>query len=155
MIIHTLDYEQTIRTGMEECWRFFSSAQNLSVITPPELDFKILSPLPKEIYSGLMIRYRVRPLMGIPLIWVTEITHARGPYYFCDEQRVGPYRLWHHEHFFEELPGGMVRVRDLIHYALPFSPPSEIVHPLLVAPQLRRIFAYRRQKLAALFPGQA
>lgn len=151
MIIHRLESEQIVTATLERCWEFFSSPKNLSVITPPDLDFVVLSKLPKEVYAGLFIEYRVRPLLGIAVTWVTEITQVRAPHYFCDEQRHGPYRIWHHEHFFEELNDGKIRLRDRVHYSLPFSPLSDIVHPRLVMPRLKAIFDFRRQKITELF----
>ncbi len=152
MAIHLLERTQVIRCDLEKCWKFFSSPRNLSVITPPDLDFVIASNLTEEIYAGLFIKYRVRPLANIPVMWVTEITQVRAPHYFCDEQRVGPYKIWHHEHFFAPLADGKVEVRDRVHYGLPYSPFSEIVHPWLVAPRLKEIFAFREKKLMELFP---
>ena len=142
-MIHRLDYRATIDATIAEAWDFFSSPANLRKITPESLDFTILSEIPAEMYPGLMIEYRVRPLLGIPMTWLTEITHVRAPHHFVDEQRVGPYAIWHHEHFFRELPDGKTEVRDLIHYVLPFAPFSEIFHDLLVKPQLATIFSHR------------
>lgn len=151
MILHRLDCEQIVTATLDQCWEFFSSPKNLAVITPPDLDFVVLSELPENVYAGLFIEYRVRPLLGIPVTWVTEITQAHAPHYFCDEQRHGPYRIWHHEHSFESLDGGKVRLRDRVHYALPFSPLSELVHPWLVTPRLKMIFDFRRAKIAEIF----
>lgn len=153
MKVHRLEQTQLVRSDLAHAWQFFSSPQNLPKITPPQLGFEILSPLPPEIYAGLFIEYRVRPLFGVPMTWVSEITQVRAPHFFCDEQRVGPYAIWHHEHHLTEQADGQVEVRDLIHYALPFSPFSEFVHPFLVAPQLREIFAHRQRVLSALFPA--
>jgi ligand-binding SRPBCC domain-containing protein len=101
-------------------------------------------------YAGLIITYRIRPVMNIPAIWVTEITHLREPDFFVDEQRAGPYRFWHHQHILEEIEGGTA-MRDIVHYALPFGLPGRIVHPFMVRPQLRKIFAFRRRKLEEMF----
>ncbi|MFQ3577853.1 MAG: SRPBCC family protein [Verrucomicrobiia bacterium] len=152
-MIHLLETTQIINTDLASCWKFFSDPKNLARITPPELDFVVKSTLPDEIYEGMMIEYRVRPLFGIQVPWLTEITKVRAPHYFVDEQRVGPYAVWHHEHEFHESPGGAVRMVDRVHYVLPFAPFSEIIHPLLVAPQLGRIFDFRKQAIAELFPG--
>lgn len=150
-IIHQLAAEVTIPVPSTVAWDFFSSPLNLREITPPELDFVVKSQVPEKIHPGLMIEYRVRPLFGIPLPWLTEITHVREPYYFVDEQRLGPYRIWHHEHFLEPIGPEATRVRDLVHYVLPFSPLGDVIHPVLVAPQLKRIFDYRKQKLLKIF----
>jgi ligand-binding SRPBCC domain-containing protein len=101
-------------------------------------------------YAGLLITYRLRPVWNVPVEWATEIKHINRPRYFADEQRVGPYRFWHHQHFFEEVPGG-VRVRDLVHYALGFGPLSGFADALVVRGQLRKIFSYRRETLRDLF----
>ena len=100
----------------------------------------------------MMIRYRVRPLLGIPVTWVTEITHVQPRERFVDEQRVGPYRIWHHEHHFRELPGGRIEMTDRITYQLPFGWLSEPVHALVVRRQLAHIFSYREKAVAKLFP---
>ncbi len=150
-MVHRLEFAQEIAAAPEACWAFFSNPANLKKITPPELDFTVVSALPETVYPGLFITYRVRPLFDIAVTWVTEITQVQAPDYFCDEQRVGPYRIWHHEHFFEPLPDGRTRVRDLIHYAPPFGPLGELARPYLVAPKLARIFEFRRQAVAKLF----
>jgi ligand-binding SRPBCC domain-containing protein len=147
-VIHRIDLSATIDASLSEAWGFFSNPGNLRQITPPELDFTIVSQVPAVMYPGLMIEYRVRPLFGIPMTWLTEITQVREPHYFVDEQRVGPYAIWHHEHFFEPLPDGRTRVRDLVHYVLPAAPISELVHGLLVRPQLNRIFRHRETVMA-------
>jgi ligand-binding SRPBCC domain-containing protein len=151
MAIHVLEHSQIVRASLEECWAFFSDPRNLAKITPEALDFVILSDLPERMHQGLMIQYRVRPLLGIPMTWLTEITHVKEPNYFVDEQRVGPYRIWHHEHFFKQLDDGRVELRDRVHYVLPFSPFSEIVHPFVVAPELKKIFAHREKAVRERF----
>ena len=98
MPIYQLERTQTISLGIEACWRFFSDPRNLRKITPPEMNFRIKRDLPPAVYPGLMIEYTVSPLFGIPLTWLTEIVHVDAPHRFVDEQRVGPYRIWHHEH---------------------------------------------------------
>jgi ligand-binding SRPBCC domain-containing protein len=153
MAIHTLEHTQTLPGPLEACWRFFSDPRNLARITPPELGFEVLSELPAQMHPGLMIEYRVRPLFGIPVRWLTEITHVDQPHSFVDEQRIGPYRIWHHEHRFTAGPGGVVTMHDKVTYVLPFGPLGELVHPLLVQPQLRRIFDFRTQAVRQLFPN--
>jgi len=148
MAVHRLERLQTVPAEAAACWQFFSSPSNLALLTPPALGFEVLTKVPAEIYEGLIITYRVRPLGGIPLTWVTEITRVRAPYYFCDEQRIGPYRLWHHEHFFTPNDQGL-QLRDLVHYAL--SPLVELAHPWLVRPRLQAIFEFRRKAIAERF----
>ena len=154
--VRKIERSQTIPVNLERAWDFFSSPLNLRQITPPELDFVVVSQVPEKIYPGLMIEYRVRPLFGLRIPWLTEITQVRAPHYFVDEQRLGPYRMWHHEHFFESTSDGSgTIVRDLVHYIITFSPLSELTHPLLVAPQLKKIFDYRARRLEEFFGKSA
>lgn len=155
MGIHRLHSTQTIAATLEECWAFFSDPRNLSTITPRELDFRVLSPLPPKIYEGMMIEYRVRPLFGIPVTWLTEITHVRELQSFVDEQRVGPYAVWHHEHSFREIEPGRVEIADLVHYVPPFGPLGECAHPFLIAPALEKIFAFREAAVRQRFGESA
>jgi ligand-binding SRPBCC domain-containing protein len=153
MFIHTLRRSQVIPATMEQAWDFFSNPRNLTKITPPSMGFEIMtSPLAERIYAGMMIEYRVRPLLGLPMPWLTEITHVAEPHFFVDEQRVGPYAIWHHEHHFKQLSPGLVEVSDIITYRLPFQPFGELVHRLMVAPQLEAIFAHREIAMKQIFP---
>lgn len=151
MPIHVFRATQIVPATVEECWAFFSDPRNLAQITPRELDFQILSDLPPEIYPGMMIEYRVRPLFGLAMTWVTEITHVERGRRFVDEQRIGPYAIWHHEHTFTALEAGRTEIRDLVHYALPLGWLGNLAHPLLVAPELRKIFAYREKAVRERF----
>ena len=101
--MYTLERTQRIPISLEEAWKFFQNPSNLSKITPSEMGFQILSEVPDQMYSGLFIHYKVTPLLGIRMNWTTEITHVKRPHYFVDEQRVGPYRIWHHEHHFKKI----------------------------------------------------
>jgi ligand-binding SRPBCC domain-containing protein len=148
--VHRLHRVQQLDTTVEEAWRFFSDPRNLARITPPSLGFEITFPLTEGIYPGQIVTYRVRPLFGVPVTWVTEITSVEAPHRFVDEQRVGPYGFWHHQHRLRPVEGG-VEVEDLVHYALPLGPVGVVVDRLLVAPRLRQIFAFRRRVLAATF----
>ncbi len=150
MNVHVLKREQIVPASLAECWEFFSNPANLKKITPPELDFEVLSELPAAIYPGQMILYRVRPLLGIPMTWLTEITHVEEGSFFCDEQRVGPYHIWHHEHHFEECEQG-VFMKDIVHYVLPFSPLGDLAHRPLVLPQLNKIFDFRHKTIEQVF----
>lgn len=151
MAIHVLRTSQVIPAPLEACWAFFADPRNLARITPPALDFRILSEIPPTIHAGLMIQYRVRPLFGVPVTWLTEITHVAEPGLFVDEQRLGPYALWQHEHYFRALDAGRTEVRDVIHYAPPFGLLGELVHPWLIAPALGKIFAFRERAVAQHF----
>jgi ligand-binding SRPBCC domain-containing protein len=151
-MIHTLNAQQDLPCSLEQAWDFFSNPRNLARITPPEIGFEITTPdLPERIYPGMMIQYRVRPLLGIPMTWLSEITFLEHQRYFIDEQRIGPYAIWHHEHGFRAKADGTVTLEDRITYTLPFSPLGDIVHPWLVRPQLQRIFAYRKEITEQLF----
>ena len=150
-MVHVLESSQIIQDTIERTWDFFSDPRNLSRITPPELDFTILTSLPDRIYPGMMIEYRVRPLFGIPFRWVTEITHVEPGKSFVDEQRIGPYRIWHHEHRFKPLGDGRIEMSDRVTYVLPFGPLGDLVHPILVQPQLAKIFAFREKAVREVF----
>lgn len=151
MPIYTLHRTQTIPTSLATAWEFFSSPQNLARLTPGHLGFQIIGSLPETMYPGLVIEYRVRPLLGLPMSWLTEITHVKPLEYFVDEQRHGPYRIWHHEHFFKEIRPGVVEMRDKITYQPPFGFIGGLVHPILIRPQLEKIFAYRHQAVEEIF----
>ncbi len=144
MKIYVLERRLEIPVNLKEAWDFFSNPSNLRDITPPGLRFKMTSQAPERIYPGLILTYTVSPFFGLPVNWVTEITHVNEPQFFIDEQRLGPYKLWHHEHTFKETGKG-VEVRDVVHYALPLGPLGNIVHELVVKKQLREIFNYRSE----------
>jgi len=150
MKIFTLKAIQTLPISIDEAWEFFSNPNNLSVITPDWLNFKITSKLPDKMYAGMIITYKVHPLLGIPINWVTEITHVKEPFYFVDEQRFGPYKLWHHQHHFKETDKG-VEMTDIVNYALPFDPLSRPINSLVVQNRVREIFQFREKKLAEMF----
>jgi ligand-binding SRPBCC domain-containing protein len=140
--MYQLKRTQFVKTDLATCWDFFSSPSNLSKITPKYMGFDVLTEETSVMYEGLMIEYRVRPIFNIPMKWVTEITHVKDQLYFVDEQRKGPYTIWHHEHHFKEVNGG-VEMTDIVSYELPFGIIGKIVHPILVKKKLEEIFAYR------------
>lgn len=149
--IYRLRYEQVLNTSIAEAWRFFSRADNLEKITPPYMRFDITSPVTdKPVYAGEVITYIIHPVLGIPLRWMTEITHVKEGEYFVDEQRQGPYGLWHHQHHFEAVAGG-VKMTDIVHYSLPLGILGQVAHALFVGKQLQEIFAYRQKKVKELF----
>ncbi|MEO6787987.1 MAG: SRPBCC family protein [Chthoniobacteraceae bacterium] len=150
-MIHVLEISQIIPSTIGRAWDFFSDPRNLSKITPPELDFTVITALPERVHPGMMIEYRVRPLLGIPVRWLTEITHVEHGKFFVDEQRIGPYRIWHHEHHFKALDDGRTEITDRVTYVLPFGLLGELVHPFLVKPQLAKIFAYRKKAVGEMF----
>lgn len=150
MNLFRFETEQTIPATLERVWDFFSSPANLKVITPPYMGFDILTPVPDRMEPGTIIAYTVRPLWGIPMLWVTEITHVEPLRFFVDEQRFGPYRFWHHRHTFSPVDGG-VRMTDLVYYALPVPVMDRIINRLIVRPRIEEIFAFRRRKIVELF----
>jgi len=135
---------------MEEAWEFFSNPANLQKITPPDMNFIIRTEVPEKIYPGLIIIYKVSPLLHIPMNWVTEITHVRKPLYFVDEQRSGPYSVWHHEHHFEEVPGG-VMMTDRLFYKAPMGFIGNILDALLIHKRVEGIFRYRTRVLSGIY----
>ncbi len=152
MAVYTLERVQRLPISLEEAWAFFSSPLNLREITPPYMRFEVLSD-PKwvgKMYPGQIITYTVRPLLGIPLFWMTEITHVREGEFFVDEQRVGPYALWHHQHHFKPIEGG-VEMTDLVHYRLPLGILGDLAQALFVRRQLEEIFDYRYRVLEQRF----
>jgi ligand-binding SRPBCC domain-containing protein len=136
---------------LDEAWNFFSRPDNLKDITPSNLGFVIRSKHHGEnMYAGQIIEYTVKPVLGIPLYWMTEITHVQDKTYFIDEQRFGPYSLWHHQHHFKVIEDG-VEMTDIVHYKLPFWFLGDIAHALFVKKQLAGIFEFRRVKVEQLF----
>ena len=145
--IHT---KQRLPITIEEGWGFLSNPKNLSCITPNYMKFKITDCDFKPVYQGQIIQYTVRPLLNIPLKWVTEITHVVKENYFVDEQRFGPYSLWHHKHFLREIDGG-IEMEDIIHYKIPLGFIGEFLNSLFIKNQLKEIFEYRKNKLIEIF----
>ncbi|HPF10598.1 MAG TPA: SRPBCC family protein [Flavobacteriaceae bacterium] len=153
MKIHSLHTTQWLPTTIDTAWEFLSDPKNLCRITPSEMGFEIISGADKGMYPGQIIEYWVRPFSSIKTKWITEITHVADRSYFVDEQRFGPYALWHHKHFLKEKDEG-VEMEDLIHYKLPFGILGQWMEPLLIRPKLEKIFEFRRQKLTEIFDPQ-
>jgi len=147
--IHELNRELWLPRPVAKIFPFFADASNLEVLTPPWLNFQVLSPRPVPIGSGTLIDYRI-VVHGIPFRWQSEITAWEPPHRFVDEQRRGPYRIWRHEHTFLERDGGTM-ISDRVRYAVLFAP---IVHRWLVRPDIERIFDFRTRKMRALFGGE-
>lgn len=148
--IYTLEVEQFLKLSLAEAWDFFSSPGNLSKITPEQMRFRITSGTPGRMYEGQIITYEVYPFPGIKTNWVTEITQVSEGHYFVDEQRFGPYRMWHHEHRFEEQNGGVL-MTDRVSYKLPFGFIGRMAHSLFVKKQLKQIFTFREAYLSQIF----
>ena len=143
--------EQFLPIDIKKAWEFFSSAENLAVITPPELGFKVLTPVnDQEIYEGMLIDYKVSPLFNIPMRWQTEISKVDKPYSFTDRQLKGPYKLWEHTHHFFEKENGIL-MKDRVKYQLPYGVIGRLTHSILVRDKIENIFAYRRQVLNQIF----
>ncbi len=149
--VYSLKRVQQIPVSLDKAWNFFSNPANLQAITPQNLGFQIISQHHgDEMYAGQVIEYKVRPVLNIPLYWMTEITHVVDKKYFVDEQRYGPYSLWHHQHHFKEIPGGTA-MTDIVHYKLPFWFLGDIANSLFVKKQLKDIFDYRVKKVEEMF----
>ena len=149
--IYSFKTVQQIPISIDEAWEFFSSPANLKEITPAELGFAIISKHHgPRMYAGQLIEYIVKPILGIPLYWMTEITHIQDREYFIDEQRFGPYSLWHHQHHFKEIDGG-VEMTDIVHYKLPLWFLGDLANALMVRNQLKNIFEFRRAAVEKRF----
>lgn len=143
-------YVQDLPISIETAWDFFSRPENLASITPQNLGFEVTSSLPDRMYAGMIVTYQIRPLYGIAVPWVTEISHVREPEFFVDEQRSGPYRFWHHQHLFVPVTGG-VQMTDLVHYQISGGFLGYWVMGSLVRHRLEEIFSFRRRVLMEKF----
>lgn len=151
MGIYQLKTEQIIPSTIEKVWDFISSPKNLAKITPPYMGFQITNdPVSEKMYAGQIISYKVSPLLGIKMDWVTEITHVDENKYFVDEQRVGPYSIWHHQHMIEAVSDGVL-MKDIVSYKPPFGIFGKIANELIIRRQLNEIFAYRFQAVEREF----
>ena len=150
MKIYRIHKKQNLPITVDEAWDFLSNPKNLKMITPDYMNFDILNEVDKSIYAGQIIQYIVTPIFGFKTKWVTEITHVQNKKYFVDEQRFGPYALWHHKHFIKEIDGG-IEMEDIIDYKLPFGALGQLLQPILVRPKLKEIFSYRTIRLEELF----
>ncbi|MBP6455458.1 MAG: SRPBCC family protein [Chitinophagaceae bacterium] len=151
MPIHQVQYQQLIKTDLATLWNFISSPKNLKEITPKEMNFIITSPFFKEkMYAGMIINYKVSPVLGIKLNWCTEITNVQENEYFVDEQRFGPYALWHHQHHFQETENGIL-MTDIVNYKLPFGFLGNLFGGSFVKKKLKEIFDFRFQRMEELF----
>lgn len=142
MSLHRFETSQTLPIDPGEAWDFFADPRNLALITPPELAFEVVSPLPERMHPGLIVRHRLRPFGGVRVDWITGISHLVEGELFVDEQR--PYRFWRHRRHFRPAAGG-VEIGDIVHYAAPFGPPGDLLNALLVEDRVRAIFDYRRR----------
>lgn len=152
MGVHVLKRDQILKNvQLDKAWEFFSNPENLKRITPDYMGFDIISsPEEKEMYAGQIIRYVVKPLSGIPMQWTTEITNVDSPCFFVDEQRQGPYKMWHHQHRFTA-KGNHVLMEDIVHYQLPLGWLGDLMNRFLVRKKLKEIFDYRSSTIRQIF----
>ncbi len=150
-MVYSLQQTQFLPISLDEAWDFFSHPKNLAVMTPDYLNLKFTNELfGEEMYAGQVITYKVKPILGIPMFWMTEITHVEPKKFFVDEQRVGPYALWHHQHHFKVVEGG-VDMTDIVHYKAPLGFLGDIAVSLFIKKQLDGIFEFRSKKVKELF----
>ncbi|WP_116125483.1 SRPBCC family protein [Lewinella sp. IMCC34183] len=147
-----LEYTTVVPRPLPEVWDFFSRPENLEKLTPPDVRFDIRSPVSGvEMYAGMIVQYRVTPFPGFTTDWVTEITHISPHTYFIDDQRVGPFALWHHQHHFRALSDQRTEMHDILHYQAPLGPLGSIAHRLFVKRQVEGIFLAREEAIARIF----
>lgn len=155
--VYTLKAVQKIPVDIETAWQFFSSPLNLAGITPAGMGFTVIGKFAAgAMYPGQIIEYTLKPLPGMRVYWMTEITHVSDKKFFVDEQRFGPYSLWHHQHHFTVINGG-IEMTDLVHYKIPYWFIGDIANSLLVRKQLQKIFTFRFKAIQDKFgawPGQ-
>lgn len=152
MKLYRTEFTQKLPVSIETAWDFFSSPLNLAEITPKDMTFDVTSPNmdTTKMYPGLIITYKVSPLFGIKLDWVTEITHVKDQEYFIDEQRFGPFAFWHHQHHFQKIDGGVL-MNDILHYSIGWGPIGNVANAVMVKNKIKGIFDFRYQKVEELF----
>ena len=141
---------QKIPAPIDIVWDFFSDPANLKDITPEHLAFRVTGSSGDSMYPGMIITYIVKPVLGVPVKWMTEITQVAPKKYFIDEQRMGPYKLWHHQHHFEEVEGGVL-MKDIVTYIPPLGFVGAIANTLFIKNALRKIFDYRSKVVENIF----
>jgi len=151
MSVYSFQKTQYLPITVNESWDFFSNPNNLKKITPPSLGLEIKSEISDEIYEGMIINYDVSLTPFYKTTWTTEITNVSKPHRFVDEQRIGPYRFWHHQHFFKEIDDGVL-IEDLVHYSIPYGYIGRLLNHFYIAGNLDHIFGYRFDVLNKIFP---
>lgn len=151
MSVHYLDREQFIPAPLEQVWEYFCDPRNLNEMTPEDMKFLIVTKPIERMSAGQIIEYRVEFIRGMRSLWLTEIRHVRHQEYFVDEQRIGPYQFWYHEHKFEEVSGG-TRMIDHISYAIGFGLLGDVLNAIWIGRRLKNIFDFRAQKVTEIFP---
>jgi len=147
--MYFLKQEQLLPVTLDEAWHFFATPKNLNEVTPKDMVFEIMSELPDTMYEGLLIHYRLKPMGNISINWCTEITHIKEKDYFVDEQRLGPYKIWHHEHHFKSVKGGVL-MTDILHYDIGKSIFGWLAGILFVHKKVANIFKFRFNTLEAM-----
>lgn len=154
MSVYRLQDEILINAPLDEVWDFFTDPRNLEKITPKEMAFtNVYEPDAEKVYPGMLLVYKVSPLLGIPITWITEITHVEPKKRFVDDQLKGPFGMWHHIHEFEQVDGGTL-ARDILYYSMPFGILGRLAHSFTVAKQTKEIFNFRKMALEKIFPIQ-
>lgn len=148
--MNKLKQEQFLPLTIDQAWDFFATPINLNKITPDDMVFVFTSGVPEKMYRGLIITYKIKPFLNIPMNWVTEITHIEDKVYFVDEQRKGPYNIWHHEHHFRSVDGGVI-MTDILHYDIGKSIFGWLAGKLFVHKKVKQIFEFRNKMLAEMF----
>lgn len=139
-----MEFKLTIPRPLEETWEFFSRPENLKKLTPKDVKFEFLTPLEGvTMYPGIAIQYRVTPFPFFTTDWITEITQIKHHEYFIDDQRVGPFALWHHQHHFRAIDDQHTEMTDILHYQAPLGPLGTIADWLFVHRQVKEIFRFR------------
>jgi len=151
MALYRFEHTQIIPLTLEDSWRFFTNPRNLSELTPAAMNFRHrFEPDAERVYPGMILAYSLTPMAGIPVNWVTEITHVEPLVRFIDEQKSGPFSMWHHIHEFSEVPEG-TKIHDTLYYSLPFSFLGQFAHSLFVKNQIENIFRYRSKRMKEIF----
>ena len=151
MKVNYFESSQIVKTDIDTCWRFFSKPSNLKKITPEQMGFNVVKGEVEEMYPGQIIEYRVSPVLGLKQTWLTEITYVKKNSFFVDEQRIGPYKMWHHQHIFTPQNDGAVLMKDIVTYVLPAVPFSRVINRLFVRRKLIGIFNHRTQVIENTF----
>ena len=149
-MIYRFRKTQKLPIDAETAWDFISKPENLVRLTPARMNMNLVAGVDKPLYSGQMITMKVSPIPGYRSTWVSEITNVEAGRYFIDEQRSGPYSMWHHQHFVNK-GDGYTEIEDIIHYKVPYGWLGRLLHPIFIKPQLEKIFAFRRKKLEEIF----
>ena len=149
--LYTLYAKQTVAKEIDLLWDFFRKPSNLNKLTPEDVDFKIISGKSDDFYEGKIISYKIKPFKMITLNWVTEISQVKEGSYFVDNQILGPYKMWHHEHHFKSNSDGTTDIIDKVKYKVPFYILGRLMHKMFIRKKLFNIFMYRQKKINDLF----